>query len=85
MKSKTVVVEECMEEMFRRVGESYPNPELTKKDDWFLLRSWKKNDEQKFSEWMRKKIQKELKIPKTLAAREVGLFILNYGWTTKEP
>jgi len=32
--------EACLKEMFKRVGETYPNKKLTDQKDWYMKRSW---------------------------------------------
>lgn len=72
----------CMKEMFKRVGEKYPNKKLTSHPNWFRCRYWSEDDQTKFSDWMRKLIKKRHKLTEKGVNNEVGMFILSYGWTT---
>lgn len=71
-------------EMFLRVGEKYPNKELTDRDMWYTLRSWTKEEEKSFKEWMIKYMTKKERVSKKKAKEEVSFFLFQYGWTTKE-
>ena len=72
-------------EMFRRVGEEFPNEELTNDKDWYKKRSWTEKQQEDFKKWMKKELKKTFP---DLSARKVeweaGIFLLSYGWTTKE-
>ena len=73
--------DDCMKEMFRRVGEEYPNLKLTNQARWFSLRTWTEKEEKDFTEWMRKLLKKRYRqIDKVTIDREVSMFILSYGW-----
>lgn len=76
---------ECIIEMFRRVGLTYPAPEITKHDKWYTLREWTTEEENDFRDWMKKKLKKDCKY---MSAKhidyEVAMFLLNYGWKHKE-
>ena len=83
MKTYKETCEECMKEMFNRVGEEYPNQKLTKKKNWYLLRTWTKKEENDFREWMKKLLKKRYRWNKYLIEKEIGMFLLNWGWKTK--
>lgn len=73
--------EDCLKEMFRRVGEDYPNPELTEHEDWYTLRTWTKDQEDDFRLWMKKLLKKRYKHwGQRLVDNEVGMFLLMWGW-----
>lgn len=48
---KKRVFDECMRELFRRVGEDYPS-DLIKERNWYLMRGWTKEEENSFFNWM---------------------------------
>ena len=77
------VMDLCFEEMFSRVGEKYPNKELTDKPDWYTLHSWTDEQQNDFKKWMVSFLTKEMRWIKKTAEKEAGFFILNYGWSTK--
>jgi len=79
-KSYEETCEECLIEMFRRVGEKYPNPELTKKDDWFLLKTWTEIEEADYKKWMYNHLKKRYGWNKQMLDREIGMFLLMWGW-----
>ena len=76
--------EECLAEMFRRVGEKYPNPELTANENWFQLRTWTEEEEKDFEKWMYDFLKKRLRWNKATLKREIGMFLLMWGWKTKD-
>lgn len=78
-----LAIEFCLNEMFMRVGERFPNEELTNKPDWYTLRSWTDEEEEKFRKWMAAYLRKKLKMRKKDAEVEVAMFLLQYGWTNK--
>ena len=73
----------CLKEMFLRVGEDYPNKELTNNKDWYNMRSWTIEEESKFRDWMVGYLRKKLRWTKKIAVKEVSFFLLQYGWTNK--
>ena len=83
MKTYDEACEECLVEMFSRVGEKYPNKKLTDQPDWYRKRSWTEKEEKDFKVWMEKYLKKHFKWTKRMIDNEVGMFILNWGWTTK--
>jgi type IV secretory pathway component VirB8 len=83
MKTYDEAVEECLIQMFTRVGEYYPNKKLTNQKDWYTKRSWTEEEQEDFSKWMEKYLKKHFKWNKRMIGNEVGMFLLNWGWTTK--
>lgn len=80
MKNNEDLCEECLVEMFRRVGLKYPNKRFTNQKDWYINKSWTKEEENDFRKWMRKKIAK--KVPRV--DLEIEMFLLMWGWSCKE-
>ena len=73
----------CLKEMFKRVGEEYPNPELTDQEDWYTQRTWTKAEEDDFGVWMKKHLKKKHRYwTKRTIDLEVGMFLLMWGWKT---
>jgi hypothetical protein len=73
------VCTECLKEMFKRVGEEYPN-KLTKQKDWWMKRSWTLEEEIDFKEWMRKYLKKTCRWNAKMIDKEVGMFMLMWSW-----
>jgi hypothetical protein len=49
MKDKyEVAVDMCLKEMFKRVGEKYPNKKLTDQKEWYTKRTWTEAEESSF-------------------------------------
>jgi len=74
--------EDCLREMFKRVGEKYPNPKLTADEKWYQKRTWTPEQEKGFRAWMVKLLKKRHGLQKRQIDWEVGLFLLNWGWKT---
>ena len=72
----------CLKEMFLRVGEIYPNKDLTNDPDWYMLREWSEQEQDDFEKWMIIYLRKALKWTKKMAYKEASFFILMYGWKT---
>jgi len=72
-------------EMFLRVGEIYPNKDLTNDPDWYMLRSWTKEYEEDFRQWMILYFRKKLKYTIKMAELEVAYFMMQWSWTNKFP
>ena len=76
------------------VGADY-NSIDTKKDNWFFKYTWNEETEKEFKLWMTdylhkiKPAQRELYgrsyMKKDDCKRAVDMFMLNYGWCTKQP
>ena len=79
----TQAFEFCLKEMFLRVGEKYPNKDLTDKTDWYMLRSWTMEDEENFRQWMVSYLRNKLRLSKKRAEREAAYFDMNFSWTNK--
>jgi hypothetical protein len=73
----------CLKEMFKRVGEKYPNKELTGQKEWYTKRTWTEAEESSFRKWMEKYLSKKFKhwTKKTLDI-EIAMFMLMWGWKT---
>ena len=77
--------EMCLKEMFRRVGEKYPNKKLTDKKDWYMQRSWSTKEQNEFSKWMDNILKKKHPyLNKRKRNSEVGMFLLMWGWKIED-
>jgi hypothetical protein len=70
--------------MFKRVGEEFPNPELTDQNEWYTKRTWTDAQEDDFRKWMIDKLRKEGRYTKKTAEWETSMFLLNWGWKNEE-
>lgn len=79
------VTEKYLKEMFKRVGEKFPNPELTDQEDWYSLREWTEEEEKSYGAWLKKQIKKDFSyMTSRMIDLEVGMFLLNWGWRIKK-
>ena len=82
MMDYTKVCEECLKEMFKRVGEKYPN-KLTKKKEWYTLRTWTEAEEDDFRKWMKDYLKKKCRWNNKTIQKEIAMFLLMWGGKTK--
>ena len=75
--------EDCLKEMFKRVGEEFPNKELTDKQNWYTLRTWTEEEENNFRKWMEGLLKKRYSMTQKKRDSEIGMFLLNWGWKTE--
>jgi len=82
-----------LEKMFEMVYEKY-TPEFIKQPNWYWLKTWDKDTENEFSEWMfaylkrskdaRTAVMKRPSKDPKLIKKVVSEFIWQYGWKVKE-
>jgi len=72
--------EMCLKEMFKRVGEKYPNEELTSQEGWHEQRTWTPEEEKDFRVWMAKYLKKRHRWDRRTIDKEIGMFLLCWGW-----
>ena len=72
-----------MKEMFKRVGRKY-DPEVCKHENWFMTSSWTEEEQNDFKQWAEIQAMHALGLTDVGARREIGWFLLSYGWTLKE-
>lgn len=72
--------EDCLKEMFKRVGGTYPWLGLTRYREWFNRRTWTEKEHDDFEKWMKKLIIKRHRVRAKIADYETGMFLLNWGW-----
>lgn len=82
MVNYTFIITKLLKEMFKRVGLEY-SEEYCKKEDWYLTKSWTEAEQNEFKRWGEGVLKVDLKMTYYGAAREMGWFLLSYGWTTR--
>ena len=77
--------EACLVEMFKRVGLVYPDKKFTDQPEWYCKKSWTEEEQEDFRKWMKAKLKKVFPHWQArLIDKEIGYFILMWGWTTKQ-
>jgi hypothetical protein len=71
--------EDCMKEMFKRVGLKF-SVEFCQGKDWYMSKSWTTAQQNEFRKWMEKLLKKRHGWGAHQLNKEVGMFILCYGW-----
>jgi hypothetical protein len=74
----------CLKEMFKRVGETYPNGKLTGDPNWFQRRTWTQAEEDDFRDWLKKYLKKKYRWTNHTIKKEIGMFLLMWGWKVRE-
>jgi hypothetical protein len=77
-------VNKCFKEMFKRVGEKFPAKWAMEDKEWFRKRSWTEKEQSDYKKWLVREFKKAFPYLKRRAEFEAGMFILCYGWITKE-
>ena len=75
------ITTECLEEMFARVGLTYPDDSLTKQDNWFKQYTWTQAEDDAFKEWMIKKLKRHRMLRPEM---ETAMFMLMWGWAIED-
>lgn len=76
-------------EMFSRVGvnvKSFKGVKAYEKkhgEKWFNTKNWTREQKDDFRDWLIERLRK-VGMTKKRATREAGMFVLMYGWPTKE-
>ena len=78
-----LVVDECLVEMFKRVGLKYPNPKFTNQPDWYTKRTWSEDEEDDFRLWMKQHLKKRCRWTNRTINKEIAFFLLMWGWKTR--
>lgn len=73
------IFQECLDEMFRRVGIRY-SKKFVGQIDWYRNKSWTENEEKSFKDWMVGLLRKKKRWTKRMSEKEAGWFVFNYGW-----
>ena len=81
------IVEDCLIEMFKRVGLKYSYSEVleyAKQDDWYMTKTWSDEQEKDFTAWMDELLKKCTPWTKDTRAKELGFFMLMWGWKRED-
>ena len=79
MPSLKKIFDECIGEMFHRVGLRYTD-KFVKQDGWYRKRSWSESEESEFREWMVELLRKKCRWSRKMSEKEVSMFLLSYSW-----
>jgi hypothetical protein len=66
--------------LFRAAGFDDFDYDFTKQNYWFLKRTWTPEAESDFGAWFVSEAQHDLKYTKDRAEKELGWFLLSFGW-----
>ena len=76
-----LLIDECLQEMFKRVGMTFPDPEFTKDEEWYNRKTWTAKERNNFSSWMKKfYMERRPEASQKLVDVKVTLFLSIWGW-----
>lgn len=90
MKKESNLFDYCIIEMGKRVGlhwETYDEVLAYTKEqgtEWYKSKRWSVEEQEDFSNWMKKYLKDNTNWLKSKINQEVAMFLLNYGWTQKQ-
>ena len=82
MKSLTEFRDDCIKEMFRRVGVEY-SAEFVTDPKWFWKCEWTEEQETDFKKWLIKQMKKH-SLLKHRADKEADWFLFMWGWKIRK-
>lgn len=88
--NEQTISENCLLEMFRRVGLHMPDYAALKawaKDagpDWYQVRTWTSEQEDAFRDWMDAYVARHTSWGKRRRGDEIGMFMLMWGWKVED-
>lgn len=83
-KTEKSIFNEAFIKMFKAVGLDWDIERITehcKQDGWYSEHSWTKEQEKGFTNWLDTQL-KQLGWNAKTRKREIGMFLLTYGWKT---
>lgn len=76
-------LDEVLKKQFEMIDIQYKR-DLVSEKDWYTKHSWTEEQQTAFKNWLTAYFKKKFKFAKKYAEKEAGMFILSFGWTTKE-
>lgn len=78
--STTQFLDKAFNKLFQSVGFESWDKEFSKRQDWYLQKTWTKEQSDEFKRWFTEEIKKDLKLKKHQAEKEWAYFDLMWGW-----
>lgn len=76
----TAFLDKAFDKLFQAVGFNEWDKEFTKRNDWYLQKTWTKEQSAEYKKWFLTEIKKDLKLKKNQAEKEWAYFDLMWGW-----
>ena len=73
-------LDKAFDKLFQAVGFESWDKEFTKRDDWYMQKTWTADQSNEYKKWFLTEIKKDLKLKKTQAEKEWLWFNLKWGW-----
>lgn len=77
------MLDEILTKQFDMVEAQYDEQQV-KEPLWFMKHNWSEDKQNEFKLWLINYLNKAIRLPKKLCEKHAAMFILNYGWTTKD-
>ena len=78
--STTQFLDKAFDKLFQSVGFKKWDKEFSKRQDWYLEKTWTKEQSNEFKKWFITEIKKDMKLKKQQAEKEWQWFDLMWGW-----
>jgi hypothetical protein len=78
--SNTDFLDKAFNKLFQSVGFESWDKEFSKRQDWYLQKTWTKEQSDEFKKWFTMEIKKDLNLKKHQAEKEWAYFDLMWGW-----
>jgi len=78
--STTAFLDKPFNKLFQAVGFTEWDKEFTKRNDWYLHKTWTVEQSNEYKKWFLTEIKKDLKLKKQQAQKEWEWFNLMWGW-----
>ena len=73
-------LDKAFDKLFQAVGFENWDKEFTKRDDWYMQKTWTTDQSNEYKKWFLTEAKKDLKLKKTQAEKEWSWFNLMWGW-----
>jgi hypothetical protein len=78
--STQAFLDKAFDKLFQAVGFESWDREFTKREDWYLQKTWTTKQSNEYKKWFLTEVKKDLKLKKIQAEKEWNWFNLMWGW-----
>ena len=73
-------LDKAFNKLFQAVGFESWDKEFSKREDWYMQKTWTTDQSEDYKKWFLTEIKKDLKLKKDRAEKEWQWFNLMWGW-----
>jgi len=73
-------LDKAFNKLFQSVGFESWDKEFSKREDWYMQKTWTTDQSEDYKKWFLTEIKKDLKLKKDRAEKEWQWFNLMWGW-----